>query len=47
LRVLGSDAFDMSAVGGFAVAGITSNHAIFIQKVQVLTLALSSNSWRF
>jgi hypothetical protein len=47
LRVLGSGAFDISAVGGFAVAEITGNHAVFIQKVQVLPLALSSNSWRF
>jgi hypothetical protein len=47
LRVLSSDAFDISAVGGFAIAGITGNHAVFIQKVQGLTLALSSNSWRF
>jgi hypothetical protein len=46
LRVLGSDAFNLGAVSGFAIPGITGDHAILVQKVQVLALALSSTSLR-
>ena len=44
LRVPASDAFDIGAVSGFAIPGITGDHAILVQKVQILILALSSIS---
>jgi len=47
LRVLGSDAFDLGAVGGFAIPRIAGDHAMLVQKVQVLTPALSSTSRRY
>ncbi len=42
LLILRSDPFNLSAVGGFAVAGIACDHAIFVQEMQVLMLALAS-----
>jgi hypothetical protein len=36
LRFPGSDAFDLGAVSGFAIPGITGDHTILVQKVQVL-----------
>jgi hypothetical protein len=37
-EVCGGDAFDLGAMGGFAVAGITDQHAVLVEGVQV-TLA--------
>ena len=44
LRVPGSDAFDRCTVSGFSIPGITGDHAILVQEVQVLILAPSSIS---
>jgi hypothetical protein len=43
LPVLGRDAFDPGAVGGLAIARIAGHHAILVQEVEVLTLALQAH----
>jgi len=43
-RILGGDAFNPGAVGGFAIAGIAGDHAVGVQEVQVLMLALEAAS---
>jgi hypothetical protein len=42
--IVGSDAFNFGPMSGFTVAGITGDHAILVQEVQILIQTLYSAS---